>query len=92
MQTQQYVARGVLPSKNAWDLEGLKVSTNEELSKLMLKHNLTAQDVADLIEVSYATVINWGRISRPTAMPRVALLALRLSIESGRLSELGKPT
>jgi hypothetical protein len=92
MQTQQYVARGVLPSKNAWDLEGLKVSTNEELSKLMLKHNLTAQDVADLIEVTLSSVINWGRISRPTAMPRVALLALRLSIESGRLSELEKPT
>ena len=92
MQTQQYVARGVLPSKNAWDLDGLKVSTNEELAKLMLKHNLTGQDVADLIEVTLSSVINWGRISRPTAMPRVALLALRLSIESGRLSELGKPT
>jgi|TARA_B110000977_G_C10894811_1_gene422877 hypothetical protein len=92
MQTQQYVARGVLPSKNAWDLEGLKVSTNEELAKLMLKHNLTGQDVADLIEVTLSSVINWGRISRPTAMPRVALLALRLSIESGRLSELEKPT
>jgi hypothetical protein len=92
MQTQQYVARGVLPSKNAWDLDGLKVSTNEELAKLMLKHNLTGQDVADLIEVTLSSVINWGRISRPTAMPRVALLALRLSIESGRLSELEKPT
>ena len=92
MQTQQYVARGVLPSKNAWDLDGLKVSTNEELAKLMLKHNLTGQDVADLIEVTLSSVINWGRISRPTAMPRVALLALRLSISSGRLSELEKPT
>ena len=74
------------------DTKTESVNTNQELSKLMLKHNLTAQDVADLIEVSYATVINWGRISRPTAMPRVALLALRLSIESGRLSELEKPT
>ena len=86
MQTQQYVARGVLPSKNAWDLEGLKVSTNEELFKIMTEHNLGPQDIATLIEVS------WCRKSRPATMPKVALLALRLSIESGRLSELEKPT
>jgi hypothetical protein len=92
MQTQQYVARGVLPSKNAWDLEGLKVSTNEELFKIMTEHNLGPQDIATLIEVSYEAVINWCRKSRPATMPKVALLALRLSIESGRLSELEKPT
>ena len=74
------------------DTKSESVNTNQELAELMLKHNLTGQDVADLIEVTLSSVINWGRISRPTAMPRVALLALRLSIESGRLSELEKPT
>jgi DNA-binding transcriptional regulator YiaG len=61
------------------------VATNEELAILMAKHNLTNQNVADLIEVSYETVINWGRKSRPAPMPKVALLALRLSIELKRL-------
>jgi hypothetical protein len=60
--------------------DGEDVDTNAELVKIMEEQQLTVQDVADLIEVSYATVINWGRISRHSAMPRVALLALRLSI------------
>jgi len=55
--------------------------TNAELAKIMAKHQLAVQDVADLIEVSYESVINWGRVSRPATMPKVALLALRLSIE-----------
>ena len=61
------------------------VTTNEELAILMAKHNLTNQNVADLIEVSYETVINWGRKSRAAPMPKVALLALRLSIELKRI-------
>jgi len=91
MQTQQYVARGVLPSKNAWDLEGLKVENNEELIMLMAKHNLSVQDVASLIEVSYNGVINWLRKGRPARMPKVALVALRLSIELKRHAESEKP-
>jgi|GEM_PF-6175002 DNA-binding transcriptional regulator YiaG len=61
------------------------VNTNEELAKLMAKHNLSVQDVADLIEVSYDSVINWSRKTRVAPMPKVALLALRLSIELKRL-------
>jgi hypothetical protein len=62
------------------------MTTNEELSQLMEKHDLSVQQVADLIEVKYDGVINWLRTgSRKQPMPKVALLALRLSIELKRI-------
>lgn len=62
------------------------MTTNEELSQLMEKHDLSVQQVADLIEVKYDGVINWLRTgSRKQPMPKVALLALRLSIELKRV-------
>lgn len=61
------------------------MSTNDELIELMNKHNLNKRQVADLIEVSYESVSNWLRQSRSAPMPKVALLALRLSIELKRI-------
>ena len=61
------------------------MSTNDELIELMKKHNLSKKQVADLIEVSYEAVSNWLRQSRSAPMPKVALLALRLSIELKRI-------
>lgn len=61
------------------------MSTNEELIKLMAEHNLSKKQVADLIEVSPESVKNWLRQSRSAPMPKVALLALRLSIELKRI-------
>ncbi len=61
------------------------MSTNDELIELMQKHNLTIRQVADLIEVSHEAVKNWLRKSRSAPMPKVALLALRLSIELKRI-------
>ena len=57
------------------------MSTNDELIEIMKKHNLSKKQVADLIEVSYEAVSNWLRQHRSAPMPKVALLALRLSIE-----------
>jgi DNA-binding transcriptional regulator YiaG len=62
-----------------------KMTTNEELIKLMDKHNLSKRQVSDLIDVSYESVSNWLRQSRSAPMPKVALLALRLSIELKRI-------
>lgn len=62
-----------------------KMESNEELTKLMKKHNLTIRQVADLIEVSPESVKNWLRQHRSSPMPKVALLALRLSIELKRI-------
>jgi transposase len=61
------------------------MTTNEELIKLMDKHNLSKRQVSDLIDVSYESVSNWLRQSRSAPMPKVALLALRLSIELKRI-------
>lgn len=61
------------------------MSTNDELIGLMKKHNLTKRQVADAIEVSYDSVTNWLRQSRSAPMPKVALIALRLSIELKRI-------
>lgn len=62
-----------------------RMESNEELTKLMKKHNLTIRQVADLIEVSPESVKNWLRQHRSSPMPKVALLALRLSIELKRI-------
>jgi len=61
------------------------MSTNDELIEIMKKHNLSKKQVADLIEVSYEAVSNWLRQHRSAPMPKVALLALRLSIELKRI-------
>ena len=61
------------------------MSTNDELIKIMAKHNLSKKQVAALIEVSHEAVTNWLRKSRSAPMPKVALLALRLSIELKRI-------
>lgn len=65
--------------------EESRIATNEELIELMRKHSLTIRQVADLIEVSPESVKNWLRQSRSAPMPKVALLALRLSIELKRI-------
>lgn len=62
-----------------------RMESNEELTRLMKKHNLTIRQVADLIEVSPESVKNWLRQHRSSPMPKVALLALRLSIELKRI-------
>ena len=61
------------------------MTTNEELIKLMDEHNLSKRQVSELIDVSYESVKNWLRQSRSAPMPKVALLALRLSIELKRI-------
>jgi transcriptional regulator with XRE-family HTH domain len=61
------------------------MSTNDELIEIMKKHNLTIRQVSDLIEVSPESVKNWLRQHRSSPMPKVALLALRLSIELKRI-------
>jgi transcriptional regulator with XRE-family HTH domain len=61
------------------------MSTNDELVKLMEEHNLTIRQLAELIEVSPESVKNWLRQHRSSPMPKVALLALRLSIELKRI-------
>ena len=61
------------------------MSTNDELIEIMKKHNMSKKQVADLIEVSYEAVSNWLRQHRSAPMPKVALLALRLSIELKRI-------
>ena len=62
-----------------------RMEANEELIEIMKKHNLTIRQVADLIEVSPESVKNWLRQHRSSPMPKVALLALRLSIELKRI-------
>lgn len=62
-----------------------RMESNEELTKLMKEHDLTIRQVADLIEVSPESVKNWLRQHRSSPMPKVALLALRLSIELKRI-------
>jgi transcriptional regulator with XRE-family HTH domain len=62
-----------------------RTEANEELIEIMKKHNLTIRQVADLIEVSPESVKNWLRQHRSSPMPKVALLALRLSIELKRI-------
>lgn len=62
-----------------------RMEANEELTRLMKEHDLTIRQVADLIEVSPESVKNWLRQSRSAPMPKVALLALRLSIELKRI-------
>jgi len=61
------------------------MSTNDELVKPMAEHNLSKKQVAALIEVSPESVKNWLRQHRSSPMPKVALLALRLSIELKRI-------
>jgi DNA-binding transcriptional regulator YiaG len=56
------------------------MTTNEEFKQLMRDNNLSQKDVSELIEVPIDTVKNWGR-TKLSAVPRVALVALRLSIE-----------
>jgi hypothetical protein len=62
------------------------MSTNDELTRLMKEHDLSVQQIADVLQVKYDGVINWLRTgSRKQPMPKVALLALRLSIELKRI-------
>jgi len=62
------------------------MSTNDELIEIMNKHDLSVQQIADVLQVKYDGVINWLRTgSRKQPMPKVALIALRLSIELKRI-------
>lgn len=56
------------------------MTTNEEFRKLMEDNNLSQKDVSELIEVPIDTIKNWGR-TKLSAVPKVALVALRLSIQ-----------
>lgn len=66
-------------------IEENRMEANEELTRLMKERDLTIRQVADLIEVSPESVKNWLRQHRSSPMPKVALLALRLSIELKRI-------
>ena len=66
-------------------IEENRMEANDELIEIMKKHNLTIRQVSDLIEVSPESVKNWLRQHRSSPMPKVALLALRLSIELKRI-------
>ena len=67
-------------------IEENRMEANEELTRLMKEHDLSVQQIADVLQVKYDGVINWLRTgSRKQPMPKVALLALRLSIELKRI-------
>jgi predicted transcriptional regulator len=57
------------------------VTTNEELQHLMRKHNLSQTDVSKMLEIPLDTVKNYSRTANRSRVPKVVIIALRLSIQ-----------
>lgn len=57
------------------------MTTNDELKHLMREHNLSQSDVSEMLEIPLDTVKNYSRSTGRSKVPKVVILALRLSIQ-----------
>ena len=57
------------------------MTTNDELKHLMREHNLSQSDVSKMLEIPLGTVKNYSRTTNRSKVPKVVILALRLSIQ-----------
>jgi predicted transcriptional regulator len=56
------------------------MTTNEELQQLMREHSLSQVDVSNMLEIPLGTVKNYSRSAGRSRVPKVVIIALRLSI------------
>jgi hypothetical protein len=61
------------------------MKNNIQLRKIIDKHGLTSQQMADLLCVRLATVNSWRRMANTTAMPDGAFKLLKCLIKLGEL-------
>ena len=63
------------------------MTTNEELQLLMREHGLSQADVSEMLEIPLGTVKNYSRTTNRSKVPKVVIVALRLSIAAREQAE-----
>lgn len=63
------------------------MDTNEELRQLMRENNLSQVQVSQMLEMPLNTLKNYNRTTEPAKVPKVVLVALRLSIAAREQEE-----
>ncbi len=63
------------------------MTTNEELQSLMREHGLSQADVSEMLEIPLGTVKNYSRTTNRSKVPKVVIVALRLSIAAREQAE-----
>ena len=63
------------------------MDTNEELRQLMRDNNLSQVQVSEMLQIPLGTVKNYGRTTTFSKVPKVVLVALRLSIAARERGE-----